>query len=246
MGCGGNSGESEVTNSFIETDISQKSFTKLSKIQDLIQKSKDGVVDNVTYLCVGDSTRVKSNRDKAHLLFADINNTLSTYGVTSYLLARGGHELKEFIEESSYPTLSDVVKLIPSNGESTIVEFSLGLNDLFHMNVTKRDQIDLATDTIKSRLVESINLIKSQKPETTILLVSPNMLKDWSQGTKICLDAYKEVSEELDLEFINFVDNIMPKYGDENLKNWFLDGVHFSEYGLHQVSSYILSRILPK
>jgi hypothetical protein len=249
IGCG-SSGSDKNSLEFSKenpSNTTRKNDKNNTVIQNLISMANSGELEGVRYICVGDSTRVDSDRDHQEVLFNDLNRTLVKNNVDAYLLARGSHMLKEFIDESMHPTWKDVVEKIPGDGSNTIVEFSLGINDLFEYKMTKSEQIPEATALIKSRLIEALNLIKIAKPKTNILLVSPNPLKDWIQGTKTYTDAYKQVSQELNLELVNFAENIMPpRDNNENSEweSWYIDGVHFSEYGLHQVSDYILSQIV--
>ncbi len=241
----------------------------LAKIQDLIKKSRDGILNDVTYICVGDSTRAKSQEDQAHLMFERVKASLDNYKVNSILEARGSQELAHFLEiklengSVRKPTYKDVIAVIPGTGSHTIIDFALGINDLWDLHVrSQRDMVD-AEAIIKERVLRSIELIKAEKPDVNFFLTSPNPLLDWEEGSEVYAKVYKDVTSELDLPFVNYVDNIMPsRVQDENstsiaFEEWYRlepttsdpshrDPIHFSEYGLHKVADYILEHILPK
>ncbi len=232
----------------------QESIQKVTydnNAQERIALSKEGVLKDVTYICIGDSTRAISDVTEAQLLFEQVASSLANYHVTSYLQARGSHTLEDFIYERISPTWSDVVALIPNEGESTIVDISLGVNDLFALHVTTTDEIPAAVATIKARLREAIALVKNKKPKTTFFLTSPNPSRVWGQGAQIYQDAYIQVAQEDGYLFVNFVDNIMPSRDSDPVAfdAWYRDDpedeIHFSRYGLEQVANYILSIILP-
>ncbi len=255
----------------IQRDIKEDQFIELSgfaKIQDLIKKSRDGVFNDVTYLCVGDSTRAFSDGvdgDYSQKMFERLKESLDEYNVSSILLARGSQELLHFLElkfEAGVvrtPTYKDVINATPGTGEHTIIDFSLGINDLWDLNIQTREDMVDAEAVIKDRVIQAIELILLDKPDVNIVLTSPNPLLDWEGGSNIYLNVYKEVSSELNLPLINYVDNIMPPRNpdindtaSEEFQAWYrhedtgIDPIHFSEFGLYKVADYILEQILPK
>ncbi len=253
IGCGDNTANTVANESTLEQAVEQvateESTTKVvydNSIQELLHLSKEGTIQDVTYICIGDSTRAISEDTQAQLLFDKVALSLDDYHVTSYLQARGNHTLDDFINETISPTWSETVALIPNEGESTIVDISLGVNDFFALNISSTDQFLAATETVKERLLTAINLIKSQKPKTTFFLTSPNPAKEWEQGAQLYQNAYIEVAREEGYLFVNFVDTIMPAYDDAGFSEWYHDEIHFSRYGLEQVADYILLNILPK
>ncbi len=255
------------SNRKLEENISSE-LTGFAKIQDLIKKSRDGVLSNVTYLCVGDSTRAFSDGpsgDYAQKMFERVKASLDTYSVNSILLARGSQELAHFLEikmEDGHvrkPTYKDVILATPDTGATTIIDFCLGINDLWDLNIQTKDDMANAVDIIKDRVIQSIELIQLEKPDVNFVLTSPSPLLDWEEGSEIYSTVYKEVSKELNLPFINYVDNIMPSRNydkdgtaSEEFQAWYrhedtgIDPIHFSEYGLYKVADYILGQILPK
>jgi hypothetical protein len=232
---------------------------EFAEIKQLLQDSKDGLVSDVTYICVGDSTRAVNEDTHAEHLFNTISARLDNYNVKSILKARGSHTLKQFLDESNTPTISDVIKNIPGNGSTTILDMSLGYNDfpydIFDDNSVPNPSDREIIDMIKERLIEAIDKILRAKPNTHIYLTSPNPNFSWSRPTEDVQQAYREVAEEKDLPFVDFVSNIMkgsvsydnkPEYVKWyiHLENGAYDQVHFSTYGLDKIANYIFSKIL--
>jgi len=225
-------------------------------IKSLLKDAKAGKIQNVTYICLGDSTRAISDVQHSEKYFNAIKNALNSYNVNSILEARGSHMLMQFLDGSEHPTLADVLDDIPADGSTTLLDISLGVNDLFHENDLHEDEGPFAftnhkaeyKQIIKGRLVEAINKIRESKPKTSIFLVTPNPTRDWEGGTKFMLEIYKEVANEMALPLADFVDDVME--GGETTEegefdDWYRDGIHFSDKGLKELSDYVLSKILP-
>ncbi len=228
-------------------------------IQDMIKRSGEGTLQDVTYICIGDSTRVntvtpdKLNNTSRHI-FEDIEASLQNYNVTSYLVAQGGLMFKTFNGDLHYTVaeqgrswinVQDAIDKIPGDGATSIVDVSLGSNDysaLYHLGYTPA-QIHLE---IKYQMMRMMTTIKNAKPKTKFLLTSTNPFKDWKIASDTYLALYKEVAAELNLPFANFVDDIMPARGSDAFNAWYLDGIHFNEaVGQPAVSSFVLKKILP-
>jgi len=237
----------------------KENLSPFASIQNLIQQSHDGTMQDVTYICIGDSTRVNTLTpdnltNTSRHIFEDINASLQNYNVTSYLVAQGGLMFKTFNGDLHYTVaqqgrswinVQDAIDKIPNDGATSIVDVSLGSNDysaLFHLGYTS-EQIHLE---IKSQMMRMITTIKSAKPQTKFLLTSTNPFQDWKIASDTYLNVYKEVAEENNLPLANFVDDIMPVRGSNDFKSWYLDGIHFNEaVGQPAVSSFVLEKILP-
>ncbi len=230
--------------------------TNLNDVKRLFSASKAGEISKLTYIVVGDSTRAISNTNNSQLYFENLNNRLSKFPVNAVLMARGSHELKQFLEGSEYPTIDGVIATIPNSGESTIIDFSLGVNDFFELNEERiaknlggfRENRAWFKQVIKDRLVESVDKIQMAKPEATIMLVTPNPLKQWEDVTHLMVEIYKEVAYEKNLPLANFVNDKMENGNsteDGEFDDWYRDGIHFSDKALNILSEYILGKILP-
>ena len=224
------------------------------QIREFISAAKEGLINEPTYICIGDSTRAVSDVTHAQHYFENVSAKLKKYNFTTLLRARGGHTLKEFLDDNGTlePKLVSVLDDIPNDGSSTIVELSLAVNDLFELNDNdKAHQFSKHANEykaiLKQRLEESIDRILQAKPKTTIYLVSPNPTRDWEDFTHITLSVYKEVSKERDLPLADFVDEVMDGGKTENgqFDDYYRDPIHFSTKGLDKQSNFVLSKILP-
>ncbi len=229
----------------------------------MIEASKNGLMNDLTYIIVGDSTRADTHTapadkdNNSQLYFETLQNKLNDYNVNTILMARGSHEIKQFLDGSNNPTVDQVIDLIPNDGEEAIIDFSLGVNDFFELNDERiqnnsgsfADNRVAWKKIIKDRLVESIQRILNAKPKTSIILVTPNTIKSWKDGTDLMTEIYKEVAEEQKLPLADFVDDKMEGGATENnasFNDWYRDGIHFSDKALTILSNYILSKILPQ
>ncbi len=241
-------------------------LTPMGVLQDMIKRSSNHTLQDVTYICIGDSTRVYTTTPEnfhnvSRHIFEDINASLINYHVTSYLVAQGGLMYKTFngdlhylAHEQNRPWIhvQEAIDHIPGDGSTTIVDMSMGSNDfsaIFHTYPSDTDayaHLQDIHDEIKSQMMRTINTIKASKPKTKFMLTSTNPFKNWKTASDTYMAVYKEVASELNLPFANFVDDIMPPRGSTEFDAWYLDGIHFNDaVGLPAVSHFILEKILP-
>jgi hypothetical protein len=204
-------------------------------IKKLIIASRDNKLKNVTYICVGDSTRAESKYDGEHL-FYQVQNRLYDFGVESYLFARAGHKAKEFNNESASPTWENVVYEINGDGRETIVDICLGLNDYWSGNYDFKEDIK-----------EAIYKIRSQRPYVHFMLTMPDRVYGSESMTYFIKNAYLELANELHLPLVNIIDDLMPSQESTSYSWYRHDGynVHLSREGQRKVAKDILLHILP-
>jgi lysophospholipase L1-like esterase len=244
IGCGGggdntNSG----SNGGGGSTTDNKTYKSLSAISKLIKNNND-----VTYIIVGDSTR--STLDSPKYL-PRMKETLDKYNVTSILHATSGYKLEWF----AYPDRNPLVKKdpsyetviadIPNDGTHTIVDISLAVNDMWDEK-TKSALVD--------NLKKSVSLIKASKPKTIFLFTSPNPMRTNNSITNIYINAYKTVSQEIEIPFINYYDNVFKNYTQDQKDLLYrnekmgadkveLGNVHFSEKGQIEMADYVLEQL---
>lgn len=240
-----------LTNTATTTITVLDAASSFSDIQTLIESG------TATYICVGDSTRTDTTtpedlHNQSRDIFETMQTSLQTYGVNSILFAQGGLMFKTFNGDDHYSTsdsrtwinIQDMIAQIPDDGNSSIVNVSLASNDysaLFHLDLTPAD-IHLE---IKTQLLRMISTILDSKPQTKMMLTSPNPFRDWKIASDTYQAVYQEVSDELGIPFANFIAQ-MPQRGSTDFKAWYLDGIHFNTtIGLPAVSSFVLTNILP-
>ncbi len=207
-----------------------------SAIHTLISNANQGFISDATYICVGDSTRAESSHNGQYL-FYELEDELRRYNVNSHLLARAGHQAKQFAYEDTTPTWRDVVSYIPADGADTIVDISLGINDCW----------DNKKYSIKRSLRDAITKIKSKKPKTHFLLSVPNRVYNDRAMTNFLRDTYVDLSKELKIPLNNLIDDLMPTKSSTPYSWYRNDGfnVHLSRTGQSVVARFILGNMLP-
>lgn len=178
------------------------------------------------YIVSGDSTR-----DNAY------NGMIEYY--TSQMLkiswitsdnAKSGLRASQWLN-NTYPApdcLQGAIAATPNLGEKTILEYSLGVNDVFSGD-------DEAT--IKSNIKSGVEAYKAACPQALVLLVTPVAVAD--PNDNILLNRiYGEIASELDLPLVD-VDAIMrPVYGDPD---FYEDSTHPNINGSYRAVNWITS-----
>lgn len=226
-------------------------------IKALFRASKNGLIEKVTYIVVGDSTRAVSVKNNSQRYFNHLEQAFERFSVDAILMARGSHELRQFLDATAHPTVDEVIEKIPNDGETTVIDLSLGVNDFLALNQERVDN-NLGgfsknrarfKQVIKERLLKAIDEIRVARPKTTIMLVTPNPFKKWEDATDLMVEIYKEVADEKHLPLADFVDDEMhgAKTTEEgDYDEWYRDGIHFSDKALDILSNYIAGKILPE
>ncbi len=118
---------------------------------------------NATYISVGDSTRA----DDAHFGNGDIFTTIKASlgsNVHAILQATAGHSAKAWAGNQVALTWQYTLDAIPDDGRNTVVNISLGINDI-------RMGEDQAT--LLGYFADAISKIKAQKPYTHFIFTMP-------------------------------------------------------------------------
>lgn len=208
--------------------------SNFSEIQNLISSTKD-----VTYICFGDSTRAEFPFEN-HFVFENIKSALTAYNVSSINKSIRGQSARKASNSSSPETnWSDLKEIIPADGENTIINISLGIND-----------DDSTKQELKDYLEKIITSIRESKPKTHFILTVPSRtLHSLLFTPQRFISIYKGLSKELKIPYINVPEEAMPL--DENYKLdkdfWFRpsDDTHLTKEGQDKISDLILSKILP-
>jgi len=235
-----NNGATNTTSVSINAAAPEGEF---SKIKTLLLQAKAGDVNDAHYICVGDSTRAEGEPYYGGFVFTEIKEALNAYNVDSHLNARANHEAKQFNKESNnttpivWPTWDRVVDKIPDDGHTTIVDISLGINDLWQGG---------SIASIKQELRESIEKIKAQRAETLFMLTMPFSRKPSSvtarEYSDILKGAYKGLSYDLDLPLVDIQDAMTfneDKYRDDNIS------FHLIQSAQKEVAGVIKDAMLP-
>ncbi len=239
----------------------------LSAVGELLEDSAKGINTDVHYIVVGDSTRnypfVLEGNNKTNTILVDsyYRNQLNRIGVAFDHTAYSGIEAYRWKENiSEYPggkikpRLQDTLNKIPSTNHSNyIVEFSLGINDARHDNVTKSVLKDIIKDAIKK--------LHGYRRDVKILMVSPvryKLYENIGKGpvtTDIMETIYKEVYSQLVSEGANYLAFVSGREATKDVADclnngansdtceYYGDSVHPSEDGSLRLVNYIFSEI---
>ncbi len=207
-----------------------------------------------TYICVGDSTRenAPSGYDGGHV-FQIVSKALSSYGTNNLLFAKHGYTARDFNNEKVGTVWFDwreVRDAIPSRGENTIVDITLGINDARYY-----DDFD-----IYKELSRAIYKIQRERPETKFLLTMPNKIVSvkgkYEEKSKLISQAYFRLSQDLGLPIIDTMGELFSGSYDASMYRA-QDGVdeangsgsdtriHLSVKGQEAIANLILDRLLP-
>jgi hypothetical protein len=192
--------------------------------------------NNVIFIRIGDSTKsMKSSEWQFHdeLLLSQIN-------IAYYNNAEPSQTAYDWLNNIDQNTFAQFLANCRGvDGEDTIVEFSLGLNDY-----TAYGNILTVKPQVKQILLDSINAILTAKPKVKLYLASPHYAQN--EGRRICLDeVYREIATEKNLFLVNGLDvPIGPAYNYDNT-DFYKDGTHLNQFGSLSLNFYILNKILP-
>lgn len=192
-------------------------------------------VHNTTYICYGDSTRSYSEYNNHHV-FENIQDALIPYGVSSINKSVTGISAKDASRSSfTYTNWSDIRDMISGDGKTTIVDISLGIND------------DESSDSqLKHNLKNIILSIRETKPNTHFILTVPSRtFYNTTYKSERFITIYSELSNELNIPYINVPDEAMPL--DQLTLDWYRPGdqTHLTQESQRKISNLILSTILP-
>ena len=238
----------KIPSSFIAAKYYKNSqdLSGFEKIRSLIEKAATGELNDVVYICVGDSTRADDYYYGGGYLFELISKELSKYNVNSRLQAVSGYTAKEYARGVYYPSWTDTVSEIPGDGSDAIVDISLGINDARYYGALGK------AENIKSYLKDAMDKILSYKPKTNFMLTMPNRMIGYDDLVKEYEKAYEELAKERNLPLVDtrvIFDTGYPNwdlYRDMDAHDYGANKrIHLSKLGQKKVAELILSKILP-
>jgi lysophospholipase L1-like esterase len=230
-----------ITSVFRDVIVSNTNSNSFNDIKEIIKKSKEKEIKDATYICIGDSTRARSDKYHAEYYFDMIKERLDNYNLNSILFARIGFQAKQ-LDESSVRGMKivDLLNKIPSDGNSTIIDISLGINDGWEGNI----------NNTKTYLTNIIHKIYISKPNTKFMLTTPSRIRSETDTTNKLQKTYKDLSKELNLPLNNIIEEFMPSNNTTDLSLYRkinenrYDNVHLSQHGQILIAEYVLSNIL--
>jgi hypothetical protein len=217
-------------------------------IKTLLQGSKDGTFSDVTYISIGDSTRAVGEYGGGEI-FANIKTALDSYHVNSILEAKSGHTLREWNnyndEYNSTYTWEKTVENISGDGNHTIVNISLGINDARYFGdggESVRMQFQMNEVLVK---------ILDKKPNTHFMFTMPHKLIGFDAKVTEIKAAYEALADARGIPLIDTMSAFptaddLTLYRDEDAADYGNNKrIHLSSKGQGLVSELILKTILP-
>lgn len=199
----------------------------LAPIYKLFRESANGINTIVKYIVTGDSTRhgVSEMLNYYTRQLAKINVGLIPNAYT-------GQTAYDWLNNIDNNTINQAISAISGEGENTILEFSLGLNDY-----TQTGDYNI----VKSRVRDCIVALLTAKPKLNIILVSPTGRNNGSEAL-IHRDNYLAIANEFNLIFI---DGTIPTITVLYPSAYYFDTTHPSKFGGRRIVNYIFDKILP-
>lgn len=132
-------------------------------------------------------------------------------------------------------------------GEDTIIQWSLGINDVGFADKVYNYDLDFAP--AEKRIIAAIDYLKALKPNVKIIFVSApcSYIQSFNEGFE---RMYKNIASKFDSPFVSGYDALKgvrraTQHTNPN-SNFFLDGLHPSEAGLLRFWNYIMMNIVPE
>lgn len=210
--------------------------SNLSEIHQISRQAVNGVNDNVTFIRIGDSTRSMLSSEWQtydELIFKQLN-------MSYYNNADPAQTADDWLNNIDQNTLNQFIENCSGvDGEDTIVEFSLGLNDY-----TSYGDTPTVKPQVKQILLDCVDAIFQAKPKVKLYLSSPHYAQD--EDRRVCLDeVYHEIADERNLFLVDgLAIPIGPEYDFENT-DYYNDETNLNQFGMLSLNFYILSKILP-
>lgn len=223
------------TNAQLETITNQTGLeSNLDKFKKMVIESKNNQLNNVTYICVGDSTRAAYGQ----IIYKTIQNILEPCNVKCFLVAKSGMKAEEFYNETSSPKVSDIWganpytwDLIPGDGSTTLIDICLCINDMSQHTI----------EEVKGYLTGIANKLLAQKPNVLINFTSPNKVSSIDKTSNLN-KVYQEIAKLNKYSFIDVLNNCFNV--KEDINTMVPDGTHPSEETQYKMANYIISRLL--
>lgn len=203
--------------------------TKLTKVHQLFRQASNGVNSNVKLIVSSDSTNSASyskfqeyyTKQMAKVNVSYYDNSFPGQTAYDWLNNIDNNTLQQAIDNSS-----------GTDGEDTIMIFSLGINDYNGTN-TQED--------IKNLLSDGIEAYLSAKPKANIILLRPNRTGSDTLSTWL-----GEIYTELSLEFNLFlVDAYAITKNKWNNPIYYYDSTHPNKWGARAIMNNTFSKIVP-
>lgn len=178
------------------------------------------------YVVAGDSTRSNSYNE----MLSYYATQFDKIGFSIVDSAESGMRGLEWANDERAKSLSQAISEIPDTGNTSILEFSFGINDA---------AFGITGAEFKAGIETAFDELLTQKPEVSIVLVTP---VNTSVNVSEIRQVYNELSAKYKCPLIDATIPMTPVYGDPL---YYVDNTHPSKYGSMRLVNYITNSILP-
>ncbi len=180
------------------------------------------------YIVTGDSTRESATVD-SEPYYSELLNQVNFNVIMN---SGSGQSPEDWADNVDSPTVDEAINLTVGNGESSVLEYSLGINV-----GTASDE-----DELVANILRGLNKYIAAKPEAAILLVSPvKFSTSWDFEY-----VYEQVKSQLPkASLVSGLKATESVYGVNGNNEYYFDDTHPSENGMKRLINYIMSNALP-
>ncbi|MEH6734048.1 MAG: hypothetical protein V7690_05330 [Shewanella sp.] len=180
--------------------------------------------DKMTYIVSGDSTRDNAS----NYMISYYTKQLSKVNVNVINDSRSGASPKNWFQNlwGSVSGVQHAIDSTPGTGETTILEYSFGLNGD-------------GTGTRDADIITGLQMYMAAKPDALIILVSP--VGGWVDKTQTRAE-YEAIASILGIPVLH------ASYATDAIRqnsDFMTDGTHPNQYGSMRVVNWLMSEILP-
>ncbi len=201
--------------------------TKMTAIRTLMDAAAAGKNSEVVYILAGDSTRDSYSAGQEYIY----KHHLAQVNIRYVHDAKSGLRASQWVNNKApSASLKKALANTKGAGENTIMEFSLGINDLNGYGAEKA----------KQNIIDSISAYLKAKPQAHLFLVVPvshqtNFQKKW-------LPFYLEIAKKFDLPLLNQERVLNDAFNDKH-DRFYYDNTHPNFFGATRLTKYILDAI---
>lgn len=207
--------------------------SKLAEIHQLVRKAANGISNDVTFIRIGDSTR-SLKLSEWYIYDPMILNQININYYNNADPSQTSYDWLNNVDQNTFAQF--IANCNGIDGENTIVEFSMGINDWSKYAGDKAQT--------KQIIVDCINAILTAKPKCKLFLSSPHY--HTNDGRRTTLDeVYKEISSEMNLYLVDGLSIPMGPSYDFNNTDYYSDTTHLNQFGMLVLSFYIFNKIMP-
>lgn len=212
-------------------------YKKTQKQKELHQLILDvhNKTKTVNYIVVGDSIRSTSVANNTHNYYKQMFAKLGVEVIFSAADSMTSHIWVNNTSPVTSARLSYVESVVLGyQGENSIIEFSLGVNDWSALGVM----------ALKEQLKKVVLTLISKAPKATIVLCCPTVSGTIQRGVDLNA-AYRMMAEELNLYMVDGYEATIHSFPRSGTNCMYSDPSHVNNFGISRWVNYLINDITP-